>query len=333
MALGNLVALLPFLVAGLVFFDPFDFWDGDDDDGETIDEDTDSADGGGGADGGGNGGDGNGDGTNVIDDAGPEIVGTEGADLLSLPDSETDLDVMLLGGDDVAITGAGDDSVSAGAGADFVTSNGGDDTVDLGTGDDSWADVDVNTAAAGSGDDDVLGGDGTDFLVSEGGADSLEGGAGEDTLVAIGAQDDGASVTLQDPAFGELTLPNPSGEDAEPDVLAGDDDIDVLVGDDGDSLTGGAGDDRFVVAFDALEPGDPVVIEDFTLDEDTVAFIAEDQTGDGATLSIGGTGAGDGPAVTEFLVDGEVIAELPGIDPEDVDFDTPGFTLEGQTGG
>lgn len=163
-------------------------------------------------------------------------------------------------GDDTLLGGAGDDALSGGAGDDYILGGSGGDVATGGLGDDRVvlgddADVydTVNASALGfaeGGDDLVRGGDGNDVLRDVFGQDTLLGGAGNDTLVG------------GDRAF----------EDTLADILHGGDGNDALVGDDGDTLEGGAGVDRFTIAYDGATDFEAVVITDLDVGTESLSL-------------------------------------------------------------
>ena len=124
---------------------------------------------------------------------------------------------------DSVLAGAGDDSIVAGADADTVFGQDGNDTILGGDGNDS---LDGDDAL--SGNDSIDGGQGQDTLIGDGGNDTLDGGDGDDII--YGGDDD-------DTLIGGL------GDD----VLDGGDGRDTFTLAEGDTATGGAGDDTFVV--------------------------------------------------------------------------------------
>lgn len=149
------------------------------------------------------------------------------------------------GNDDVIIGGGGDDTLVGSAGDDLILGMDGHDRIIGGPGDD--------TLHGDAGDDVVRGGTGDDRIRGDGGNDSLYGGAGTDLI---------------------------RGDDGD-DSLYGGDGVDQLFGGNGDDgifggvgendrLTGGAGEDRFLVNSATLRPtsaGESVRIEDTITDK------------------------------------------------------------------
>ena len=84
------------------------------------------------------------------------------------------VNVTLLDGDDVLISGSGNDTVDGGAGNDTINTNAGNDTINAGTGDD--------TVNSGSGHDIINAGDGTDTVDAGLGDDTITGSTGDDYL-------------------------------------------------------------------------------------------------------------------------------------------------------
>lgn len=98
------------------------------------------------------------------------LVGTSGADLISL-----DGDILSTDGDDVIWALEGDDSIEAGAGNDVIEAGAGDDLI-----------------LDGAGDDTVHGGAGSDIIYASAGSDVIDGGSVEgdaetDVVVYFGA--------------------------------------------------------------------------------------------------------------------------------------------------
>lgn len=176
------------------------------------------------------------------------------------PDDDTDLPD--LSGDDIITDpdafGAtpGDDVISGTSEADQIDALSGDDTVAGLSGNDS---IDGN-----AGRDALIGGSGDDQLTGRGGADRLFGGAGDDVM------DGGSGDDLFDDISGADSFVGGAGDDVilaidsalgAADVIDGGSGDDRFWGDDGDTMTGGDGVDRFMVAT-GREGAEPVVIRD-----------------------------------------------------------------------
>jgi len=116
------------------------------------------------------------------------------------------------------------------------------------------------------GNDSILGGEGDDRLFGDGGDDTLLG----DDAVTAGADvlDGGDGIDRLEGRAGADRLRGGNGSD----ILLGGDGNDTLVCGGGDSLTGGAGADRF--RFDAASGagGTPDLITDFTPGEDRIVL-------------------------------------------------------------
>jgi Ca2+-binding RTX toxin-like protein len=184
-----------------------------------------------------------------------------------------------------ALAGGSDDGGDAGDGGDdeppgrVLVGTGGNDLLAGGDGPDR--------IFGGDGDDTLLGGEGNDSLFAEAGADLLFGGPGNDLLRGGGGPDTMFALSGEDTLFGEtgsdflVALDGPDRPGA-PDELSGGFGVDFLVGDDGDTLTGGADADIFAVVRWTHDDA-PVVIRDFTPDEDRLEIIA-DRTGFNAVM-------------------------------------------------
>lgn len=255
--------------------------------------------------------------------------GTEDADAL---DGGAGNDLMfgrngadtLTGGDgqDLIDGGNGNDVIFGGAEYDWLAGGNGDDSISGGAG------VDIITG--GAGDDTLLGGAGGDVLIGSTGADQIYGGAGNDFLDGV-SPDEGQSLAdaFNTDERGEITqtiqtnfgsaattedinrfmrdLASQDGTDA-PDALYGGVGEDILAGNDGDTLSGGADEDIFIVPWQA--GNDPVTITDY----DTAAEGVYIQiTGDiEAAYDFGLRDADDGSGV-EVVLDGDTVALLTGV--------------------
>jgi Ca2+-binding RTX toxin-like protein len=116
-------------------------------------------------------------------------------------------------------------SVASGGGNDTITGSSGTDSIDAGSG----ADL-VN---AGTGDDFIFGGDGADVLNGETGEDVIDGGMGADNI---------SGGTGNDSLMGGL------GNDT---IVGGDGD-DGISGGAGDVITGGSGNDTWVIDYEEI---------------------------------------------------------------------------------
>ena len=198
----------------------------------------------------------------------PDIVGTEGADVLAGGDLRDR--IFGLGGDDVLLGGAGNDRMDGGLGNDYLDGGagadqmaGGEDNDFMvgGAGDDQLAgdgghdvlrgDAGNDRIAGGLGDDYLDGGDGDDQLLGEQGNDFLVGGAGNDQM-AGGDGDDilrgDAGNDRLDGGLGTDYLDGGAGDDQ----LIGGQGNDFLDGGAGaDHMAGGEGDDTYLVDSDA----------------------------------------------------------------------------------
>ncbi len=191
--------------------------------------------------------------TNSNDDS---IDAGAGDDIITAGDGNDT--VQADAGNDLIQGGSGEDSIFGSAGSDTIDGDADDDTLDGGTGDD--------TISGGLGNDSIIGGDGNDQIFSENGQDTVDAGAGNDTvhasigndLIYGGAGDDsiqGGGFSFEsDTIFGE------AGNDVI-DGGAGGDSVDGGTGNDtitarqDDTLTGGDGDDLFILTDPVGEPG------------------------------------------------------------------------------
>lgn len=240
------------------------------------------------------GGDGNdtiygGDGNDVITGgAGNDIIhaGT-GNDIVDAGDGD---DVVTAGdGDNTVLAGRGDDCVTLGAGNDLVEAGAGNDRVKAGAGadrvfgeegcDELHGEAGNDVLDGGAGSDRVFGGEGRDWIIatSDAADDCYDGGEGHDTL-DLSATEHGVTVDLKRGKAVGIEI----GEDTVIDfeaILGGSGDDCLIVGEKAATLTGGAGNDRFVFAVDDdaartedlvhqildLEAGDRIVIRQYQL--------------------------------------------------------------------
>ncbi|GAB3758456.1 hypothetical protein GCM10028796_04160 [Ramlibacter monticola] len=153
--------------------------------------------------------------------AGPEHVGTSGADTL-----------VLTAADDLTFGLAGNDLLEGLEGKDTLNGNAGDDTLRGAAGTDSLF--------GGAGADVLDGGGEADILNGGSGADTLSGGDGDDRLYADGPVHSGTTLWDWDAADAVNVLQGDAGDD----WLQGGAGIDSLHGGDGaDTLDGGLGND------------------------------------------------------------------------------------------
>ena len=173
-----------------------------------------------------------------------------------------------LGGNDVFYGGGGDDLVSAGAGNDYAYGGEGNDTLQGTDGDDRLYGGGGNDLIAGGAGNDLLSGGGgndamygdtgNDVIFGGGGADNINGSDGNDLLVA-GSVSNEMSSTMNDANDTALIalLSTWGGSGSNRAGLGA-----ITQGTDVDTVSGGAGDDDFSVAFgqdilvDYAPPGD-----------------------------------------------------------------------------
>lgn len=161
------------------------------------------------------------------------VSGTDEADVIDT-DYIGDPDGDRVDGDDAIAAGAGpnDDVIEAGAGDDHVSAGAGNDLL--------RGEAGADTLDGGAGDDYLIGGNDNDSLIGGAGNDTLIGGDGNDSLVGGG---------------GDSWLEGNDGED------------NFYIGA-GDIAFGGAGDDRFDINRETLEPGAELTIDGGSEGED-----------------------------------------------------------------
>lgn len=224
------------------------------------------------------GGSGTGDDTIIEgDDTANELVGTARGNDLIFGRGGND-DIRGFSGDDTLVGGAGNDLMRGDGGDDFVIGGAGNDVLTGWTGND--------TLVGGSGNDMLRGGDDDDVLIGSSGENTLEGGAGNDILdgrdVAAGTATpeqlaqantffSGIYGEAYDPAMGaEYWAALLDSGTPGADILRGGDGNDTLIGDSRDSMSGGAGDDFFIVSYDGDADWERVVIRDFDPNTESV---------------------------------------------------------------
>ncbi|RUS60987.1 calcium-binding protein [Pseudorhodobacter sp. E13] len=268
---------------------------------------------------------------------GSSANGTDGNDILRGNASDNSLNGGA--GDDLVFGYRGDDALNGGPGDDLISGGLDDDTLIGGSGDDLLVGAAVDDSlqggagedllSGGEGDDTLEGGADDDFLIGSTGADQLYGGAGDDVLEGIspnpslslsrGLDEIRAEFIVQArTVFPEVTDADinrflsdfaSEGGAAAPDALYGGAGEDALLGDNGDTLSGGADEDRFAVSW--ADGNAPVQITDYdTVAGEEILIVIDDATQ--GTPVLGVRDAAVGPA-TEILVDSDVVAVLNGI--------------------
>lgn len=221
-------------------------------------------------------------------------------------------------GDD-ALNGTDDgEPIEAGLGDDIVRGGDGDDTVDAGAGDDRvFGEAGEDLIAGNAGNDFLRGGAGDDLLLDSDGADTLRGDTGDDLLISTGVTDQAAFldavIALSDdtdadsgPGINDIDgLDLTQDQDTEGDVVDGGAGEDAIFFGQGDTVTGGDGAD-FFVGGQTLVAGDPAVITDFEVNEETLVLTTDG--GDAPTLAVSNVG---GDAV--LSLDGDPVVILPGL--------------------
>lgn len=169
-------------------------------------------------------------------------------------------------GDDVVFGGDGDDIIFGGAGNDHLFGGSGDDRLFGGDGDDViFGNDGEDFLSGGDGDDLLLGGDGNDVIIDGAGRDRVFGGMGNDRIVAaLDADDDvydggGGTDTLDyshttERLVVDLVNGVVSGVEIGHDSITGFEKVlggrgadQFIFGAESVALTGGAGDDVFVL--------------------------------------------------------------------------------------
>jgi Ca2+-binding RTX toxin-like protein len=216
------------------------------------------------------------------------ITGDVGDDWIASGDGNDRADSGM--GDDRLSGNAGDDTLNGGEGLDVILGDPGNDVIDGDKGNDRlFGDSGNDRILGNQGNDAIEGGTGFDSLSGDVGKDSLFGEAGDDKLAGnagndlISGGDDWDSLSGgdgNDNLFGDAGGDNLKG-DAGNDRLVGYNTKDKLATYETDTLTGGAGNDLFVVGDkdgirysdkDAKTSGDYdyALITDFNPQEDKI---------------------------------------------------------------
>jgi Ca2+-binding RTX toxin-like protein len=213
--------------------------------------------------------------------AGDTLYGGNGDDVLFGGAGKTGADQLFGGAGDDTLSGYGNDTLNGGLGSDSLVGVSGINTASYeGATQAVYVDLAAGTGTTGIGSVDILqnipnaiGGDWNDSLKGDAGANALFGGVGRDSIAGMGGADtlDGGAdydtVSYEASAAAvvvDLGLEIVSGGDAEGDHLVSIEGVigstfaDVLTGDAGnnvlnsgggaDTLSGGIGDDQFVVS-------------------------------------------------------------------------------------
>ena len=221
-------------------------------------------------------------------------------------------------GDDTLYGDDGDDKIGGGAGNDVLEGGNGNDNLEGGEGNDHLKGQNGDDRLeGGNGNDNLDGGNNNDHLYGEEGNDYLYGHDGDDKL--YGGQDDDYldGGKNNDRLYGEAGNDNLYSGDGDDKLYGGqkDDNLeagkghdnlygeagrDILNGTDSqaagygeyDKLSGGAGEDRFILGdsdrgyYNSLTWGDYATIKDFSLSEDVVQL-----HGDRANYSLSSNGS------------------------------------------
>ena len=218
-------------------------------------------------------------------------------------------------GDDIIYGDAGHDKIGGGAGNDRLEGGNENDRLEGGEGNDHLE--------GQSGHDRLYGGKGNDYLDGGNKNDHLEGGEGNDNLHGGDGDDHlygGKDDDYLEAGKGNDNLHGEAGRD----ILNGTDSQAAGYGEH-DHLSGGAGEDRFILGdsqrgyYNDLGWGDHAIIKDFNLSEDVVQL-----HGDRANYSLGGNGS------TSYLYENtshgqDAVAAFEGVTLSDNNLDSNAF--------
>lgn len=213
------------------------------------------------------------------DDADDPVVtveGSSGQDLIT--GTENSEDISTGAGTDTVHAGSGDDLVDGGAGADRLFGDNGNDTL-----------------IGGSGDDFMNGRSGDDVLYGGQGDDTMRGGIGNDILV--GYHDSQTDTDFE------------YADSLDPDHIYGNDGDDTIVAGSGDTVIGGSGSDTFTLG-SWIDPDNPVHIEDYNADEDTLILVMPDDYSGPGRITIDHQSGGNHSGT--LYLDGVRVAEITG---------------------
>ena len=191
--------------------------------------------------------------------------------------------------DDVSEGTIADDSMYMGVGDDQATGGAGDDRIFFGEGQDRTVVLNEDGSFDNTGmegDDFIRGGDGRDILVDSLGSNTIYGDTGWDRMNSIDDADDQGTADTKYGGFGE----------------------DVMFADSGDTISGGAQEDRFNVI--VTGSSDPVTITDYEAGEELA--IRDADGGYFITERITSAQTEDG-ANTNLMLDGDVVLVLQGV--------------------
>ena len=167
-----------------------------------------------------------------------------------------DDDLTASGTEDYANMGDGDDTAAMGSGNDIVLGEAGADSLDGGVGNDQvYGGDDGDSLTGASGSDGLSGGNGNDLLLGGLDGDTVIGGDGDDTLSGYVQTAAGSSAL--------------SGADGA-DVLSAGNGNDTLILGRGDTATGGAGNDVFVLDTRWGTTGGTFTLTDFDTETDSL---------------------------------------------------------------
>ena len=265
------------------------------------------------------------------------LVGGPGADTLDGEDGPATAED---GGDDTLVGGAGNDTLNGGPGADTLDGGDGDDTLNGNAGNDTLiGGAGDNTLTGGAGDDyyEVMPGDNGSVTESaDGGMDSLRYIATDDpdtddaneSEIGVGTATAAETIpnnveTVLGTANDDYIAVNTTGaavfgREGNDDLNGGDDLADRLVGCAGDdTLTGGTGDDVFVI-FNDNDDKTYDTIEDFTTGDD-MATTDEIHLNGFGTGNIEITGVEESVTMAAVKVEGVIVAKV-GVGANDAHF-------------
>ena len=234
-----------------------------------------------------------------------EEVGTSGNDTLGVSSNTSSVALFGLSGNDSLVGTVSDDYFEGDAGSDTINAFDGHDAAHGGSGHDIVIGFEWNDTILGDdGDDLIEGNTGEDHLFGGPGADSIAGGEGRDSVNGGAGNDLLSSDRLDRSADfsrgGGETLIGAEGED-------------TIIFSNADQVSGGGDADTFHYVYRDVT-SDPVVINDFDKDMDTLTLHYPPQTDGQGNPIVPSISFQIDASIGETLIklDGVIVAKLQG---------------------
>ncbi|KIN65406.1 Hemolysin-type calcium-binding repeat family protein [Sulfitobacter noctilucae] len=245
----------------------------------------------------------------TLDEGTAEFVGTEAKEHVT----GNALDNHVEGGEGNDLIGGleGADTLDGGAGEDRLFGGAGDDVAQGGTGDDKiflgdGADRLIYADGSDAGDDFIRGGDHGDTLIDTRGSNQIHGDLGADLISTVDGLGPDGSIATPEKAGSADTIHAGFGND-------------TLIGDSGDLMTGGEGEDSFIVATALQNEDAPAVLADFDLRDDMLSVVFLGKPPADPTISFS---FDEESGLIYASVEGQNIATISGLEDWDIPFIT-----------